>query len=319
MVVALDGTPLTLSSGGLRRYTEELVAALRCTFPADEFHALSDQLVKPGNVFERRWWSIGLPAALLRLRCEVFHGTDFAVPYLPLKPSVMSVHDVSPWMNRAWHSGANRVRKRTPFLIRCGVATMLITGTEAVRRQIVQLFGVSPARVVVVPDAPASKLLRVEAAPPERPYFLFVGTVEPRKNVPALIAAWRVLRQRYEVDLIVAGRRRDDGPAIPVEPGLTYLGEVSDQELAGLHSGATALVYPSLYEGFGLPVLEAMKCGTPVITSKDPALLEVSGDAGLHVDPDDLPRAMEGLLLNAGERARQADLGRKRASDFSWE
>src|SRR4051794_14485217 len=199
MNVALDGTPLTLSSGGLRRFTEELLKALRHEFPEDQFYALSDQLDRPRSFLDRRWWSIGLPRALVRLGCDVFHGTDFAVPYLPVRPSVMSVHDVSPWLNHEWHAGAGRVRRRTPVLIRLRAATMLMTGTNAVRKQIVDLFGVTADRVVVVPDAPAAHIRRVETAPPARPYFLFVGTVEPRKNVPALVAAWRELRTKYNV------------------------------------------------------------------------------------------------------------------------
>jgi len=319
MVVALDGTPLTLTSGGLRRYTEELLRALETEFPDDRFVAVSDQLTPPRNWLDRRWWTIGLVRTLSRLGCDVFHGTDFAVPYVPLRPAVMSVHDVSPWMNPAWHSGAGRVRRRAPLLIRLGIATMLITGTEAVRRQIIDLFNADPGRIVVVPDAPAPHLRRIDAPPPERPYFLFVGTVEPRKNVPVLIDAWRHVRSRYPVDLMIAGRFRSDAPAVDAEPNLILRGEVTDDELASLYSGAVALVYPSLYEGFGLPVIEAMQCGTPVITSNDPALIEVSGAAGLHTSSDGLAHAMESLLLNPPERQRQSELGLVRARDFSWQ
>src|SRR3954454_6290306 len=127
MLAAFDATPLTMTSGGLRRYTEELLKALRSEFPADEYLALSDQTVRPTNALDRRWWSFGLPRTLRKLGCDVFHGTDFAVPYLPACPSVMSVHDLSPWMDPSWHSGAARVRRRTPILIRLGLATMLVT------------------------------------------------------------------------------------------------------------------------------------------------------------------------------------------------
>jgi glycosyltransferase involved in cell wall biosynthesis len=315
MIAALDGTPLTLSSGGLRRYTDELVRSLRSEFPEDEYHVVSDQLTPPRNWLERRWWSIGLSRKLVSQGCEVFHGTDFAVPYLPLRPAVMTVHDVSPWRDPAWHHDARRVRTRTPYLIGLGLATMLIVPTNAVRREVIDLFPVPPDRVAVVPEAAAPHLVPSEPYS-SRPYFLFVGTLEPRKNVPALVAAWNEMRRRHDVDLILAGRRRQDGPQFAPQDGLLLLSEVNEQDLRKLYSGAVALVYPSFYEGFGLPLLEAMQCGTPVIASPDPAVVEVCGNAAIHTS--DLARAMEALLLNTEERCRRRELSIKRAADFSW-
>jgi glycosyltransferase involved in cell wall biosynthesis len=318
MIVALDGTPLTLTSGGLRRYTEELSRALRAEFPDDEYHLLSDQLSPPRNAIERRWWTVGLPLAMARLGCDVFHGTNFAVPFVPLGPSVMSVHDISPWLDPSWHHAASMVRRRTPLLARLGIATVILTGTHAVKRQIVDLFAIHPDRVAVVPDAPAEQFQPTPAAPAPRPYFLFAGTVEPRKNVTAAITAWTDVRKDHDVNLIIAGRRRADGPVIEAQPGLELAGEVSDERLAELYSGAVALVYPSLYEGFGLPVVEAMRCGATVITSHDPALVEVSGGAALHASPGDLAQAMRILLCNPDERARRREASLRRAAEFSW-
>ena len=120
----------------------------------------------------------------------------------------------------------------------------------------------------------------------DRPYFLFVGTIEPRKNVPALVAAWRPLRN--EANLVLIGRRREDAPPIQNEPNLECLGAVTDADLPSWYAGATACVYPSLYEGFGLPVLEAMQYGAPVITSKDPAITEIASGAAIQVDSTDI-------------------------------
>jgi glycosyltransferase involved in cell wall biosynthesis len=251
-------------------------------------------------------------------RFEIFHGTNFEVPYVPVCPSVMSVHDISPWLNPAWHSGAARVRRRTPVLIGLGIPTLVLTGTEAVREQIVALFRIGRDRVAVVPDAPKNFAARTGPAAHKSSYFLFVGTVEPRKNVTAVALAWRPLRDRYGVGLVIAGRTREDGPRFDPEPGLTLAGEVSDEELAELYAGAVALVYPSFYEGFGLPVVEAMQCGTPVITSRDPALREVAGGAAVHVTDSELTGAMERLLHDRLERCRMAELGRCRAAQFSW-
>jgi glycosyltransferase involved in cell wall biosynthesis len=311
MRIAIDGTPLVLSSGGLRRYTEELGAALRREYPEDFIETLS-------GAGQRLWWSARLPWTLIRRRFDVFHGTNFEVPYLPVCPSVMTVHDISPWLDPEWHSGAERVRRRAPVLIGLGIPTLLLTGTEAVREQIISGFGVSRDRIAVVPDAPKSFCYQTNPIA-RGPYFLFVGTIEPRKNVPALVRAWRPLWQRRHVQLILVGRNRQDAPRIEPEAGLILAGEVADEELAALYAGAIALVYPSLYEGFGLPVVEAMRCGTPVIASRDPALVEVSGGAAIHADDHELTETMERLLDDPEGCRIRRELGRRRAAEFSWE
>jgi glycosyltransferase involved in cell wall biosynthesis len=312
MRIAIDGTPLALTSGGLRRYTEELTAALRRNFPEDCCETIS-------GAGQRLWWSLRLPWTLAKRGFDVFHGTNFEVPYLPVCASVMSVHDISPWLNAGWHSGADRVRRRAPVLIGLGIPTLLLTGTEAVRDQIVERFGVGRERVAVVPDAPKSFFCQTNLSETQDAYFLFVGTIEPRKNVPALVRAWRPLQERHGVQLIIAGRARDDAPPIDPEHGLVLTGEVPDDRLGELYACAVALVYPSLYEGFGLPVVEAMRCGTPVITSRDPALMEVSGGAAIHADEHELTAAMERLLTDPEERRIRIERGRRRAADFSWE
>ena len=337
MVVAIDATPLSVSSGGVRRYTEELARALGQAFPGDTYHLLSDQPFEPPrelppNVFthpacastriERRWWTIGLARAMSRLGCSVFHGTEFSVPYLPLRASVLTLQDLSPWMNSSWQRAAGRVRMRTPVLVRLGIATMVITPTESIRRQAIRAFGIHPSRVVAVPDAAAPHFAPATSTTALTPYFLFVGTIEPRKNVPTLVDAWRMLRSRHAVNLIIAGRRRADAPEIAAEVGLTISGEVAEDRLAWLYSGAIACVYPSHYEGFGLPPLEAMQCGCPVIASRDPAIVEVCGGAALHVDSTDvlaLAGAMELLIEDCAERNRRREMGAKRAAQFSWQ
>src|SRR5207248_5900504 len=121
-----------------------------------------------------------------------------------------------------------------------------------------------PGRVVAVPLAAAAKFRPTTGQVGDPPHFLYVGTLEPRKNIPLLLAAWRPVRDQHGIELRLAGRRREDFPALPDEPGLRILGEVSDDDLAALYSQALAFVYPSLDEGFGLPVLEAMQCGACV-------------------------------------------------------
>ena len=331
MRVAIEAASLTLSSGGLARYTAELSLALARNFPADEFVLVSDQPFPmpeprpmnlkrgggPRNAAERRWWLWGLTHEAVRLGADVVHGPDFAVPYIPRQPSVLTIHDLSPWMDPAWHHGAERVRRRTPALVELGIATMVVTPGEAVRKQAIERFRLRPERVVSVPLAAAAQF-RPAAAKPGVPYFLFVGTLEPRKNLGALVEAWRAVRRDHAVDLVLAGRRRADFPPLAEEPGLRMTGEAPEDELPGLYSGAVAFVYPSFYEGFGLPVLEAMQCGACVIASR--AVEEAGGAAPIYAgDAEELARAMRGVLENPelarDRRARSIE----RAREFSWE
>src|ERR1039458_2018057 len=204
----------------------------------------------PRNAMERRWWIWGLAREMNRLGADLVHGPDFAVPYIPRRPSVLTIHDLSPWMKPRWHHAAERVRRRTPVLLELGIATMIVTPGEGGRKEAIERFHLRPGRVVAVPEAAAPWLRPVETGG-GAPYFLFVGTLEPRKNLETLVEAWREVRRRHPIDLVLAGRRRKDSPDIEEEPGLRLGGEVPDAELAGVYSGALAFVYPSLYEGFG--------------------------------------------------------------------
>lgn len=335
MRVALDATPLCLSSGGLRRYVNELSQALAREFPEDDFLLASDQAISrpaaapanlsclpgPQNRLEHRWWSFGLNRALSRSSVELFHGCNFEVPYVPLRPAVVTLHDLSPWLDPGWHDGAGRVRSRVPRLLRSGAATIVITPAEAVRRHAIERFRLPAARVVAVPEAAAAHLQPCGAPPGMGRYFLFVGALEPRKNLEMLVEAWRSVRDRCRADLVLAGRCRPGYSAPAPCPGLRLPGEIPEHELAALYSGALAFLYPSFYEGFGLPVIEAMQCGTPVIASRDPAITEVSGGAATLVDARD-PRAWAEAMLAAaagGEwRAAWCSRSLERSREFSW-
>jgi glycosyltransferase involved in cell wall biosynthesis len=337
MRVGLDGTPLILPTGGIGRYTLELTGALAEAYPDDAYWLVSDREfalpaglaanVRKGEVprspLERRWWLWGLPRELERRQLDLFHGTDFSVPYRKLRPAVMTVHDLSPWRLEAqnWQPQAGRVRRRTPRLLRWGLADRVITPSEAVRREVVDRFALPADQVIAIPHAAADYFRPVEAPARER-YFLFVGTLEPRKNIGRLVEAWRATRDRTRAELWLAGRVRADFVAPPEEPGLRMLGVVADAELPGLYSGALAVVYPSLYEGFGLPVLEAMQCGAAVVTSRDPAICEVTGGlAAVHVEATDVRALAEALVGVAENPERFSGLRQRalaRASHFSW-
>jgi glycosyltransferase involved in cell wall biosynthesis len=335
LIVALDATPLAAAPvGGLARYTSQLVEALACAFPADHFILLSDQPFPlpcsalnlragdpPHNLIERRWWTFGLPREIRRHSADLFHGVDFAVPFPPTVPAVMTIHDLSPWrtdpwVDPAWRARAARVRKRVPWLIRTRAAAHIITPSEAIRREVMSFFHLDPGRVTAIPLAAAPHFFpRPHSAP--RPYFLFAGMHEPRKNLAAILDAWAAVRRTHDVDLVLAGPHRDDFHLPPPQPGLHRRGIVSDDELAHLYSGAIALLYPSHYEGFGLPVLEAMQCGTPAIISHDPALVETAGDAAIATG--DLTSAMRLLLDNPLVRSTLKTRARTRAAQFNWQ
>jgi glycosyltransferase involved in cell wall biosynthesis len=335
MRIAIEAAALAMTSGGLARYTEQLSLALARAFPQDAYALVSDQAFRlpqdappnleraegPRNALERRWWLWGCEQAAGRWGAEVIHGPDFAVPYLARRPSVMTVHDLSPWMDAAWHGAAERVRRRTPWLLRSERAAMVITPAESVRRQVLERWRLAPERVVAIAEAPAPWLAPVGTAgePAGRaPYFLFLGTLEPRKNLETLVAAWRVVRRSREVDLVLAGRRRADGPIFASEPGLQLAGEVADGLLSELYSGTIALVYPSHYEGFGLPVVEAMQCGAPVIASR--AVAEAAGDAACYFDEaNELAEAMRRMANDPEWRAGWREKSLRRAAEFSWE
>lgn len=328
MIVALDATPLTVPTGGVTRYTQELSQALAAEFEDDQYWLLSDQPFSmpvlaranlhkgegPRTEAEKRWWMWGLNREMMRRGVKVFHGTDFSVPYFSRRASVMTLHDLSPWLNANWQRTSFRVRNRVPLLLLARIPAMVITPSEAVRRAAISHFKLDSSHVVAVPLAAANHFRPIAAARPRRPYFLFVGTLEPRKNIARLIEAWREVRKTVDADLVFAGRVREDFEAPKAEPGLKLLGAVPEDELNTLYSGAIAFVYPSLYEGFGLPVLEAMQCGATVITSRDPAIMEVSGGAAIHVDAQDV-RALADAMRSQPVR-REESL--KRAALFSW-
>ena len=332
MRVAVDATPLVLSSGGLRRYVEGLSVALAKRFPDDTYTLVSDQNFvlpagSPANLhagrpprtkLEGKWWLAGSSLAVRASHSQLFHGSNFEVPYLGLYPAVITIHDLSPWKEAAWNIAAARVKKRTPWLLRMGLATMIITPSEAVRKEAIEFFHLQPERVVVThlaahPPAAGSK----RDAP--RPYILYVGAVEPRKNLAMLLDAWREVRKTNEVDLVIAGRAREGYAIAEQHPGLRVLGEVGDLDLGEWYAGASAFVYVSHYEGFGLPVLEAMQHGLPVITSRDPALTEVAGEAALQASSAGEISQMLRLILGQADFAEQAaERSRRRAGDFSW-
>jgi glycosyltransferase involved in cell wall biosynthesis len=283
----------------------ELHAALTKEFPEDRFRLLSDQLGARPTGLAKHWWLWGLNRQLDDV--DVFHGTDFSVPYLKRRPAVLMIHDLSPWR---FTDASDRVRRRVPWLIRLRRYTLILTPSEAIKREVVAHFGVPASDVVGVPLAAGSLFRNVPGA--RGSYFLCVGTIEPRKNLATLLTAFRLVREANpHYELWVVGR----ASGWSQQEGVRYLGAVPDEELPALYSSARAVCYPSLYEGFGLPVLEALQCGACVITSRDPALMETGGETTVKVEALDVRGWADAMLKARCDPERSM----KRAAGFSWE
>jgi glycosyltransferase involved in cell wall biosynthesis len=190
-----------------------------------------------------------------------------------------------------------------------------------VRRQAIERFRLQAGRVVAVPHAATRHFRPVAVSREGPPYLLYVGTLEPRKNVNLLLEVWREVRKKHPVELVLAGRRREDFPEISPEPGLHLRGLTPEEELPELYSNALVCLYPSYYEGFGLPVLEAMQCGAVVMASNDPAISEVAYDAAILLDARDNHawiQTLESLLANPEQLRVIQERALVRAAEFSW-
>ncbi len=302
------------------------------------------RLVIPGPIVRGlgAWGRVGLmsPLALGDLvgSVGVFHALNYFPPARRGDaPLVITVHDLSALRHPEWHPPHRAVLHRLALRRVARSATHVITVTEAVRAEVIDRLGVPPARVTAVPHAAAKPFRLYDAAELQpaldrhrlRPqgYLCFVGALEPRKNLPRLLEAVSRLRARRPdtPPLVLAGPpgwRHAELRARLAGPGVRYLGYLPPAELAPLVAGSAAFVYPSLYEGFGLPVLEALACGAPVVTSAGGALAEVAGDSAVLVDPTDVEAigaGIERVLDDGGLRADLARRGPERARRFSWE
>jgi glycosyltransferase involved in cell wall biosynthesis len=344
MKIALDSTPLVDAHGGIPRYVTELTIALAESCPGDEIHLLSDQtnlhldsrlsalsnvVLEPpsGPRFGGKWWSLGLPWELRKRRIEVFHGTNFEIPYLPAAPSLLTLHDLSPWRDPPVRPpGSDRVRSRAPRLLER--ARLTVTPTEAIRAEACARFGLDPARIIAIPLGVSGAAPREAAAIESdlgelgvsRPFLLYLGAANPRKNLEMAVAAWLAARARLpELRFVLAGpgTERLRGR----EPGLHALGPLLQEQVQSLLAAASVFVYPSLYEGFGLPIVEAMRAGAPVISSRDPALRETCGNAALFADaasPEAWSRAILDIVTNPRLASDLRRSGLERATDFDW-
>ena len=350
MRFGIDGVPLQGKKSGIGHYTLELARALAAVAPEHEF-----EIVSPGpfssplnsapnlhftnararGLKRRYWWPIGLPLYCRRASFALFHGTNFDLPYWTTCPTVLTIHDLSLLLYPQTHEErlVRRARRVLPLMVR--KASAIITPSETVKREVCEHLRVSEDKVFAIPEAaracfypaPASEtepVLRRLGIEPE--FILFVGTIEPRKN---LLTLARALEQIANIQLVIAGQKgwlSDDLLAYldksELRDRVLFTGHLSDDDLRALYSSCRVFVYPSLYEGFGLPLLEAMACGAPVVTSNVGSIVETVGAAARLVSPTDagdLAQALIALLNNARERDHLSSTGIDHVKNFSWQ
>src|SRR5262245_27904519 len=312
MRVGIDISPLALTRAGTARYLRELLPRL---------HRRVDLVPLafggPGRITaavrDAAWYPVGLPRRARRAQVELLHCPTFRAPTRAPVPLVVTVHDLAilryPEAFNRWTRSYSRVF--VPRVLRA--AARIISDSEFTKREVVELLDVPPERIRVIPLASGEEF-QAEGAAAEGDYVLAVGTLEPRKNLARLAEAAR----RAGVELRVVGASGWGGVEVD-GAGVRWLGEVADDELARLYRGALCVAYPSVYEGFGLPVLEAMACGAPVVTSAGGATEEIADGAAVLVDAGDAGSIAAGLEEAISRGDELARLGPERAALHSWD
>ena len=344
MRILIDATPVLLRSAGVKTYTYHWIQHLWhhagneqiLTFPRlNQLAGLNHEasMLSPARTYSQLGLVYlanlqGLPLLdWMTPKIDVFHASNM-VRNPPRKAKLTAtIHDLTSRLMPELHTPANiqadqgfaeKVLKR---------ANGLIAVSENTRQDAVRLLGLDPERVHVIHSGVPEVYFGAQPRPSERPYVFFLGTIEPRKNIDILLDAWQNLRLRDDFDLVIAGAsgwaagktlaRLASQPA-----NVRYLGYVPEDELPGLTAGATAFVYPSLYEGFGFPVAQAMAAGVPVITSNTSCLPEIAGDGALLVDPRstaEIQAAIQKLLTSPSLQQQLRTAAIARAQQYRWE
>lgn len=360
--IGLDYTPAYEQGGGIGRYVRELVSALAKldqVTPYSLFVAgasLSTLAASPGvnfswkpTPFTPRWlariWhrvQIPIPIEYFVGKIGLYHATDFVLPpTLPYTRTLLTVHDLS--FVRVPETASPNLKAYLDRVVPRSVkrADHIVADSQATKDDLVQFYDLPVDRVTVLLSAVDERFYRI--SDPEEllttrrkygigttPYIFCVGTVQPRKNYSRLIQALAYLRAvRYDINLVIAGGRGwledpiyETIRATKMDNHVHFIGFADETDLPALYSAAYCCAFPSLYEGFGLPILEAMACGTPVITSNLSSLPEVAGDAAITVDPynlDALTHAIKQVLDDQNLYQMLVQRGYERVKLFSWE
>ncbi len=353
MRIGFDCTPIMPVRSGVGHYTDQLLRHLLQVRPEWEFLLYSNRCMNgetahlagatpvPGHFPLSRWlWmQARLPQVIRHSQPDLCHFPNNSAPLRPGRPYIVTIHDASLFLYSHFHPRSRLLALRLLLPRVARQAAAVITVTEHARQDLVRVLGLAPEKVHVIWEAasahfrPASpeerQRLRRKYRLPAR-FVFYAGTLEPRKNLGRLILALGKLQaQGLEPWLVLAGPKGWLGNGQLEEAihqaGLAgrvrYLGYVPGEDLPGLYSLATLFAFPSLYEGFGLPPLEAMACGAPTLTSRGSAMAEVCGQAALLVDPRDVEEMAQGLIrlwTEAPLREELRERGFRRAKRYSW-
>jgi glycosyltransferase involved in cell wall biosynthesis len=284
------------------------------------------------------WEQFLAPAILRMIGADLYHGVLNVMPLASPVPSVVTIHDLSPFLFPQTFRRINRAYTRWAIKVSCRNAAHLFAVSEFTKQEMIRWLHVPAERITVTyngvdqrfqPADPAQlAAFRKKAGLPER-FILFVGTLEPRKNLPTLLEAYARIAKDIDAPLIIGGGKGwlYDQIFAKVEElqlgdRVRFAGFIADEELPLWYAAATVFTLPSLYEGFGIPLIEAMACGTPVVSTTSSSLPEVVGDAGLLVPPTDadaLGAAMLQLLQDTNLHAELRERGIAQAQRFRWQ
>lgn len=290
------------------------------------------------NPYVRIFWeNVVFPFLLWLYKIDVFHSVIHSVPLVCPVKKIITIHDLSPWVTPSMHQSQRNWYLKYFVMRSVRNANAILTSSENTKKDVSEILKIPEERIKVVYLAANEKLRPVKNGWLTREkyhlpsiYFLQLCTLEPRKNTARVIDAFSIFSQRRrDVVLVIAGpegwmfgdikKKVND---LNLQGRVVFPGFINGDDLAALYSCAKLFVYPSLYEGFGIPVLEAMRCGCPVVTSNVSSLPEVAGDAALLVDPtsvNEIAQAMESLLGDDGLRDEMIRKGFAQAEKFSWE
>lgn len=349
MKIGIDVTASIYSGTGVASYYRSLIPELiregqDCEFVLlgyamrrfPELKLANRKLFLPPRIMEILWNKFHvLPVEMLTGNLDIFHAWDYLQPPVKKAKIVTTIHDLTPIKFPLYHhkSTVEAQTQRLKWVRR--EADIILADSKATKRDIVELLGIPEEKIKVVYLAAGelyeefrvkSSEIRVKEIERgkkkygiEGEYFISVGTLEPRKNLKRVLEAFSINAQRtaLNVQLVIVGRA-GWGEDLPQLNNVKLLGLVPDEDLPGLYAGSAGLIYPSLYEGFGLPVLEAMTVGCPVLTSDRGSLAEVAGRAAVTVDPENTESIIWGIESLIKDREKLIAKGLKRSGNFSW-
>jgi len=346
--IGVDGRAFASPAGGVRRYVSELYDAMARVAPDVDVVAIGAPAgtplppritSRPATAFPTNlgWTALSLPLAVHGAALDVFHAPAYTAPLWGVHPQVVTIHDVSYERKPEWNAYRNDPLRRAFYRRAALAADSVITDSSFSRDEITAAYGIPVDRIAVVPLAASDAFVPGvfdEAQAPagvSPPYALHVGDLHVRRNIRTVLEAMLDLRRQHAWHgslprLVCAGVDRGIGAeltaAAAADPqALVLTGPVTEDALLNLYRGAFVLAYPSLYEGFGLPILEAMQCGLPVAIANAGSLPEVAGGAAVVLNPTDVRAWRETLMAlwqDAGMRSRLRDAGFARAGRFSW-